>query len=590
MRGGQFMRLDEKSGLAAHFAYDSGMSIPSTANLRSHMARREWYWRSRVNRTVLLRYCGWLVLIGGAACFFATGAMGINFGREWDEPVQIALINNTIKTGMFLPIRTLPHSAFLNYGSFMYDIEVLASLPTILRNMASGAPVNAHHFLISVRLVDLAITGIGGWFVFLTTRRRATAAASGCAAAIYFLSWQLAYHARYIAPDSLLASSAAFGMYAYASAYDAQRLSLRGYLPAISAAIATGILWDGLIVTLPIGLIILVYWRRHMLRGWKVVKFSAASLGIFVLLTILITPGIAILPRNLYTDIQFQSFQYHSTNQWGFHGAYPYIILGRLHYLADLLRYVFLDLPSTYPVVSILVSLLAAAGVLRMLRRSFMFSTGLLLPFLCYFLYLGTVTAFLVRNFLLFLPPLAVFAGFGIHAVVTLLSEWNGPRALRYAAVGLLAMALGAAGVSNAIWLRRSAVSIENTSVKSTVSSLAGWMRSQPTTTFALSAQVREEFSLARVAIPTDGLVGRANSTTVDDVFLYSQIDPGPLSVKKWPGHCGNTFVTFGPQQTDFNCYPSWSYRQGNAIEVLVVTSRQLRAMGLTPRELHLKS
>jgi hypothetical protein len=136
--------------------------------------------------------------------------MGIDFNSHWDERKLFKSVRESIPVGEVLP-------GWYNYPSMIYDLAVLSASPKILSTYLSDRSAfrenmeeqlmgdDLRNFTLRTRLLFLGLTTLVLlWtylLAFIWTRQWSQALLSS---AILASSWELAYHARWIAPDALL--------------------------------------------------------------------------------------------------------------------------------------------------------------------------------------------------------------------------------------------------------------------------------------------------------------------------------------------------------------------------------------------------
>ena len=73
-----------------------------------------------------------------------------------------------------------------------------------------------------MRSLFLVISCLGGLALYFVGRRRFGEIGATFMAVLYLLSWQFAYHARWIAPDAVLASATAFFLLVFLVVWDTE--------------------------------------------------------------------------------------------------------------------------------------------------------------------------------------------------------------------------------------------------------------------------------------------------------------------------------------------------------------------------------
>jgi len=162
----------------------------------------------------LRKWWGASIVLVAFGCLVVTGFIGLDFGRHWDEPVQLQLVNATISSGSFLP------NHFYSYPSVTYLLSLLGVLPKVLTGIGNHKTITGNQFFVPARAVFLVATSLGGVWLYLGLRRRAGELGAAFGAATYLLSFELAYHARWIAPDAVMAMMTALFLWFFVIAWD----------------------------------------------------------------------------------------------------------------------------------------------------------------------------------------------------------------------------------------------------------------------------------------------------------------------------------------------------------------------------------
>jgi hypothetical protein len=157
--------------------------------------------------------------------FYGTGVWGINFGFHWDEDKIVALVERTIKSGVFLPrwYKYPSVSYWLGIGTlFPYVRGAFAQVGLDIHSLRSylQQAVQAPLFLLQMRQVFLFVSGLSVFWIFGAVwllRRKLWEAF--CAACLLGFSWEVAYHARWVAPDAVMMQFAALALFFIAMAW-----------------------------------------------------------------------------------------------------------------------------------------------------------------------------------------------------------------------------------------------------------------------------------------------------------------------------------------------------------------------------------
>lgn len=251
-----------------------------------------------------------------------TGQWGIDFGYHWDEKFQIILVQQTLESGVLIP-------GWYQYPSVSYWMCLIGTTPHLLAALRITSEwhaivqhlqlvVNTPAYHLQLRTIFLGVSSLAvlwtGLQAFAMGRRWLEALA---AASFLGLSWELAYHARWIAPDAVLMQFGALTMlFALQAARQPQR---RGWLTfaAIAAGLGCGVKYPGGLLVLPV----LIAAYQSQTQGGLAEKRSQ-RIGLTLLRVVLIfaaaylvsTPGTLLDPIRFTKDIRYEMGHYQAGN------------------------------------------------------------------------------------------------------------------------------------------------------------------------------------------------------------------------------------------------------------------------------------
>jgi 4-amino-4-deoxy-L-arabinose transferase-like glycosyltransferase len=211
-------------------AHRDSRPIPTLISQTALFVRKRW---------------GLLIVVATFGWFVATDLIGVDFGYHWDEPAQLDLVNHTIATKSFLP------NDFYDWPPVTYLLSLVAVAPRVIARLGNGPPLTGDEFFVTTRSVFIIVTGLGGLWLYLAGRRLANEVTGAMAAAVYLLSWELAYHSRWIAPDAIAAQVVALFLLAAVVAAQQHEPGWRVYLPAAAAAAATATKYTAGVLLIP---------------------------------------------------------------------------------------------------------------------------------------------------------------------------------------------------------------------------------------------------------------------------------------------------------------------------------------------------
>lgn len=395
--------------------------------------------------------------------FFVIGAVGVDFGTHWDEwyhtdgvadcITRLSLYPKGVSYGG--PYFTLGFPVVLAHewrhlAGLVGDLGTQglrtdpASYPSLVQFKASALSlVSSRPYLLQVRQVFLGLSSLAPLWMFLAARRawpRRTGPALG-AAAFMALSWELGYHARWVAVDALLAQVAALELFLFVGTWRAASSGQvsRWYTgTAVAAGAVFGCKLTGVFGVLPVilsALLLPAPWRpgrRLALLLWGAVCFVVTA---FVL-----SPEVFLEPVKLLFAVRGGNADYGNVSP-----ADPYYVT-RAEHVGRLLVWLGGAVPSPFPVVALGFSAIALAGLASLLRRPqdrrmtlvwLSFPVGFVSVF-------GRNHLLLVRQYLMCIPVLAFWFARGLMATSDFLRPRWRPLGWAFAALvvgGMLANA-----------------------------------------------------------------------------------------------------------------------------------------------------
>ncbi len=491
---------------------------------------------------------------------FNLGLAGIDFGNHWDEHKLVRSVRETFKTGQVLP-------GWYNYPSVSYDVMLLASLPeaaTIFlgdsgilnqfvgekHNVSSVLDVStrlqealrSRDFLPRARLFYLFITLLSGLWVYLIIKKISNNSLTALlAASLLYGSWEFAYHARWAAPDGLLAQ---FGLLTillviYAARANGIKQPAFLFLAAVAAGFTCSAKYFGGLFLIPV---FIAGWQfakaQHL--NWKGKFFLlTALLAVFTASFLLSTPGALVDPLRFIKDVQFEMRHYS-----GSHNGYT--VKPGLEHLGLILSYFALAAFSAWAPLAIAVFVAAVWGVYSYLRQPNrrLESAVLLVMPLAHLLYMSTQKVLFVRNYLVILPFLAIFAAIGIFNI------WERIRLIkpRLAHLGLFTVWIALLAV-NFGWQAQAALSIQQREDVDKTAQLMTYINQHPETKFYLSSAAYKLLNGQEV-----NLINITKNPQEADVYLYVSHEYKDALSNRF----GRYQALFGPYEVNFNYYPSW--------------------------------
>jgi Dolichyl-phosphate-mannose-protein mannosyltransferase len=505
------------------------------------------------------------LLVVTLVCAFSwwTGARGIDFGHHWDEQRLIQSVARSAASGVWLP-------GWYNYPSLSYDLTLtglLPALPSVVRPAARPTSdsesvsklldsVTAPVFHLRVRLIFLTATLLTGFAVYwLTTASTNRPALGVLAAALLLLSWEVGYHARWIAPDGPMMTSMTFAALGAVMTLK----SPHGYrwliFTAVMAALTMNAKYNGGLVLLLV--IFLIAHRvtstvspgrplRHQVT--RFLRLSFPVLLVVVSTSLVLTPGALLEPFSFVADLHYEMEHY----SWMGHGGYT--TGGFIDHLVLVLQYLALHGLSAHKWVAAALAGFALAGTAVLARKGDLSALFVVIVPVAYVLLMSAQRVFIVRNMLCIIPFIAFLASIGFGAMHDALTRrW---RRL-YLIPAMAALVL----VVNGGWLYRASETVVARHQRAPAQEMHAYLTASP-------AQDRFLFSRTaalRAAIPAGdstpitrhpGAGAATRSTWL--VFLSTDVDRGDWW--RWPANRFDyKLLPSGPYEVNWTYYPSWA-------------------------------
>jgi len=533
---------------------------------------------SRIRRAGPQLVLGLLVVV-----FVLTGWKGRDFGRHWDEAFNLDKIVRPLTNGVFLP------GSYI-YPGMVFDIGTIAllpeTLPFLIRTTKELPPsypsynsryqevvpnekfaplvafATSKAFLLRLRVVFFVLTSLGGVWVFLAVRACKRSGWEGAfAAAVLLTSWEIAYHARWVAPDTLQMQFAALWLMLFAFAlHSSSRTLLWLRLAAAAAGLAGATKYQGGILLLPV-LIHTFVVARALFPARPVpaiAKELACIAGIFTVVFLVITPGVILEPMPFWQSVRTTGNIYASG-----HGGYTVDSVVQHGY--RLLVYLSAVLTSHWPILAGVLSICAALGAVATGKKEPLTAALLLCaPFLYVCCVVVCSRIMIVRNYLLLAPFLAFFAARGAFHIGQLLG--GGVWLRRIVVTGFVVLFS-----INLIFLCFAARSIRKRGATRFGTDIIAYLNKHPGTQFLLSPKVAQAVASEGGSLP--------NATDNEDVAQQYMLFAGETPVAVWMkwscNRLGQYHLVSGPLEVNFDYYPTWE-GESRVIELSMQRAREM--------------
>jgi hypothetical protein len=478
------------------------------------------------------------------AFFVVTGLRGLDFGHHWDEEkYQIAPVRDMVATGVLLP----PAGIYPSLAKWLvllpalpYGAKALVKKGSTPRTVQTAmlSTVQARGYLLAVRRVFVFVSALAIVWVYCAAlafgrgRWEALVAAAGLG-----LSWEYAYHARWVATDCILVQFAALTLFMLALFHKSGKPGWL-YAAAVAAGLGTGSKYQGVLLLVPVlaaGAATLPRWPPG-----AQLRRAALLCGLAFAAYIVVSPATLLDPFTFYEKAKWIADYYRHT-----HHAKHWVTGPWQHWKIVLLYFGLAYFSPFRPFALVMFAACIVGAVLwvRSDRRAGIVLVSFPIVYLGYVCTTNVVV--IVRNYLVVAPFLALFAARAVGEAVERL-RWRWARRA-------LAAALVLAFVVQAVWLARAAESIRHDDLVADVRQAIAYVRAHPKSSFRLSVRVQALASQDRIPMPP-------NVSDAPDVqkvvFFVSAEGPGPPYIQAndpW-----QIEAVFGPREINVDWYPDW--------------------------------
>jgi 4-amino-4-deoxy-L-arabinose transferase-like glycosyltransferase len=369
-----------------------------------------------------------------------TGIAGVDFGYQWEQKNMTGFVNQYLRTGSLLP-------GWYNYPPMTTYLELSATIPyavpyvlhygfdlRLLRQYLLDDVVKANFdiFVLNIRKAFVGVTCLALVWVYIgvfATRKKTLEAFF--AAAFLGLSWELTYHARWIAPHTVMMQFGALTlMFIMLAMTREKHQKLWFILASVAAGLATATKYPAGLLMLPVAVAAFLRTKESGLFNRKRIVLFLVMGVVFVATYLLISPGTILESDAFIKDISYELTHYSKGHgRQTVAGGWAHLLL-ELNYLARVLF-------SAYQPVAIAIFSMCLVGMYAYLRESRDLGIALVCFPLIYVGYFSMQNVMFVSNMMLVLPFLAVFAARGIMYVASLIPQ----KQLRLAWVSVFVIA-----------------------------------------------------------------------------------------------------------------------------------------------------
>ncbi len=463
-------------------------------------------------RQSLLRY---LPVSLPLAIFWLIGIAGLDYGSHWDEPKLLESVRVSVYEGVYLP-------TFYNYPSVSHALGVLSALPEITRNIGrnhlnepvfhghiAAFQLDNHVITLRTRLVFLTITSLAIiWLYGLMLSWRGSMWVALFSSSVLAFSWEVVYHARWIAPDTILMQFGALFLLCLVQAYRHPNKQYWLWLTVIAAGLATGTKYPAGLLLLPV--LVLVWWHRQS-------RFSLVqAIFVFAITYLITTPGTLLQPFKFWYQVEFEMWHY------SFGHSKHTVSAGAEHLLKNL-EYLTTVQLSHFSWIGMLFFTCAIVGGIVLWRESKRLACIVLLFPILYLVFMSLQRAMLIRNLLVLVPFIAVLCGIGVQWLWQFVQH-------RWLRIVLIVMIVSLSSV-NVGWLIYTTETIKDRDTDQYLDDLRTWVEQFPDITYFASEHVRGNLG----ADISDNIT--PDLSQADEVLVYlseiQEIEPMPANIPR---------------------------------------------------------
>ena len=537
------------------------MAFPESATLSGGRTAR-----APTSAAVRPRWIRYLPVVLPLAILLITGFRGLDFGVHWDERhYQIAPVKTMLSTGILLP-------GYYGYPSFNYWVGLAALLPEIPGALAHqdrmqflAGLTDDHQYLVKLRVIFLIASSFSVlWVYLLVLKWRRSVLESFLASSFLALSWEVAYHVRWVATDGMLMQFAALSVFLCVMSCMMRGHPALLWLAAVSAGLGFGTKYPGGLLIVPV----LITAACAGGQRERLYRLFVAGM-IFAAAFLVSTPGALLAPDQFWHGVQYEIRHYSS-------GHAGHTVSPGFEHAGRILIYFSSVLFSRFTAVAYAQFALCVIGLYAIVSRIDLKGIVFLSFPTLYVAYFITQRAMLVRNLLAVAPFLAVLAAHGAGCLWAWGLSLNSVRHQRTISVGVrvvLATGLIAVLAINAAWLTYAANTIADRQTSRFGREAAAYLRARQGLRFWVSPLVRANLTAVGWT-PGLNVVGDLSST--DYLVLYAS--EGMPRWQQWPAN--RPWLTerwFGAQEVNFNSYPNW----WGDDRILVMSLRSARKSGV---------
>lgn len=509
----------------------------------------------------------WIIPFYITIIFVFIGFFSINFGFHTDELRIIESVRTSFKTGIFLP-------GWYNYPSVSYNLAVVSTLIYLIEFYIKyhGEITTAQGFLthktseaefyLHTRQIFLFITSLTIFWVYgliYKWRKNWIEAATG--SALFAFSWEVTYHARWIAPDAIMMQFGALSMFCLMCAHMSYHPRPWLYCAAISIALTSASKYTGGLLIAPLLIYILIENRLSL----KERVYQLCLSGILFIITYSIaSPGTFLEFYRSLSDILFERRHY-STG----HDVYT-VQPGLPHFLL-IVDYFTRTVFSPFAGISVFIAGCTILGGYAVVIEDRKAAVILLVFPVLFVVYISTYSVMFVRNLLICIPFLVVLATRGLgflHHKITRLSAKPLVFLFTWMLIGI-----------NMYWTFEAAYNIAHFNENQQIHDVIAFIEANPEQKYWLTEKVSMHIAEVTPVLPSNITNNPQEATAV--VFFASDVERFQAN--------RHDYLTawFGTREVNYNYYTSSIGNYSRRIGIVEAQKAQAICTAPYRHELH---
>jgi len=443
------------------------------------------------------------IALAGLYVFFLWIAwLGLDFGEHYDEWYFLDGLRQAIEQldgfhrhytygGLYLlpGLVSLLTEGWSHVGPALDSLAASPERPvnlsghesvTALKNQLLGV-IDTPCFLIRMRMAFAAVSGLAVVWVYLAGRALMpdSRVAPLLGAAFVALSWEVGYHARFVAADAMLMQFAALQLFLLARfARSSSPDAAISWILVASAAggFGMGVKLTGIFLWLPVAFMLAFPFGGARWFDWRRrAALLVASGGVMALVFLVTTPGALWDPFRYVGHIYFEILNYTKLPD-----GHPYYVEGIGQRVWTYVVWLASAVPSPWLWVSLGLAAVATLGAAKLLKDERVWFLAMLAFAAIYVWFVARHPGVYIRNGLLLVPLAALMFAAGGR----LIAERIVNRALVFWPVMVIALGVAAA---NAYWAYDSAMSVREASRTGIVDTFRAFAAENPDRRFWIS-------------------------------------------------------------------------------------------------------